>query len=254
MRKYVLAVGSLTLLLLAVSGQRTCCPPVAAAAPEASAPYVCWFTSDAITVDGKLDEAAWVRAEEITQFYVLEPVGGVSQSPTTARLLWGNEYLYVAFECEDADIWPYSDKADDELWFGDVVELFIKPSVEALPYYEFVIAPSEAMYDGRYTSRGAGGYNRFKGWSSNATVAVAIDGTMDNAEDTDRGYTVEIAVPLSAFAGATPPADGVTWTFSVFRYDYSKVYEDPLLLMAIPESRHHGFHYYEGYRPLRFEK
>ncbi len=219
---------------------------------KVGAPYACHFAASPVKIDGRLDESAWGKAGKITKFYPLAPAKTTQTTPTVVRMLWDKQYLYVAFECTDDDVWSYSNKPDDELWNGDVGELFIKPSIQARAYYEFVTAPNGAQYDGRYTSRGSGGYNRFKGWSSGAKVASRIDGTDGDGSDNDRGYTLEIAIPLKAFIDATPPADGVAWTFGAFRYDYSKSFEQPLLMMSIPESPS-GFHYYEGYGLLLFK-
>lgn len=216
--------------------------------------YTCHFADTPVKIDGRLDDAAWQKAAKITKFWVLQPESPTRISPTAVRLLWDRQNLYVAFECTDDDIWSYSNKHDDELWNGDVGELFIKPSRGKRAYYEFVTAPNGAQYDGRYTSRGAGGFNRFKGWSSGAKIASKIDGTDGDGSDDDRGYVIEMAIPLEAIIDEPKPADGVTWTFGAFRYDYTKSYEAPLLLMSIPESLHDGFHYYEGYNTLTFKK
>ena len=248
MIRTAMATTSITLLSVALTGCQ------AGGAAKVAPAYDCHFATSPVKIDGKLDEAAWAKATKITQFFVLQPEGAKALSPTTARLLWDDRNLYVAFECTDDDVWSYSDKPDDELWNGDVGELFVKPSATGRVYYEFVTAPNGAQYDGKYTSRGAGGFNRFKDWSSGAKIATSIDGTDGDGSDDDRGYVIEMAFPLKAFAGATPPADGVVWTFGAFRYDYTKSYEDPLLLMSMPESLHHGFHYYEGYNRLTFRK
>lgn len=121
-------------------------------------------------------------------------------------------------------------------------------------YCEFVIAPGGALYDARYPSRGAGGYHRFKDWSSKAKVATTVNGTDDDWKDTDTSYVVEMAIPFSAFSDiAKQPVASDTWTVGVFRYDYTKSYEDTLLTMSIPESKKSGYHYYKGYTPLIFQ-
>ncbi|MBN1346841.1 MAG: carbohydrate-binding family 9-like protein [Phycisphaerae bacterium] len=219
---------------------------------KVGAPYTCHQATGPITIDGKLDEPAWKDAETITTFYPLDPAKTTQTTPTVFRMLWDKQNLYVAFECTDDDVWSYSNKADDELWNGDVGEFFIKPSTQKRPYYEFVTAPNGAQYDGRYSSRGAGGFNRFKGWNAHAKIATKIDGTDGNGDDDDRGYVIEMAVPMKAFAQDGLPADGTVWTFGAFRYDYSKSFEQPLLMMSIPESKS-GFHYYEGYGKLIFK-
>ncbi|MBN2312221.1 MAG: carbohydrate-binding family 9-like protein [Candidatus Hydrogenedentes bacterium] len=246
----VFAIGAAGIVLIALAGCQTC-PSKGAVAPE---PYACRLAAGPIAIDGKLDEAAWAKADAITEWHIFQPEGAECLFPSKVRLLWDKEFLYVAFEYEDIDIWSYSNEADSELWRGDVAELFIKPSRENPIYYEFVMAPNGTLYDGWYPSRGAGGYYRFKDWASNAKVATQVNGTDGDPSDDDQGYVVEVAFPMALFPDWAQPTPGMEWTFGAFRYDYSKAYDDPLLMMTIPEAAGHGYHSYEGYLPLRFEK
>lgn len=214
--------------------------------------YTCKAVSGQIMVDGSIDEAAWQAADVIANFYAYSPKNAIDLSPTEARILWDHESLYVAITCTDADVWSFSDQPDSKIWQGDVGEFFVRPDHNSPVHYEFVVAPNGTLCDMRHLSRGSGGYQRSKAWSSGAQVASVVDGSDGDAADMDIGYTIEIAIPLDAFHGATLPADGVTWTFGVFRYDFSKLLDQPLLLMSIPESPRNGFHYYEGYTELFF--
>ncbi len=216
--------------------------------------YACHRAYTAITVDGFLNEAAWQKAGVIEAFYIYAPKNGESPAHTSVRMLWDDDYLYVAFKCEDDDIWSYTTEPDGELWRGDVVELFIKPDKDQLPYVELVIAPNGTVFDALHASRGGGGFRRYREWSSGAIVASKVDGTDGRWDDHDTSYCVEAAIPLHAFTSGAEPAEPVCWTFGCFRYDYSKSREEPLLLMSIPESLKRGFHYYEGYRELRLVK
>ncbi|HPG65366.1 MAG TPA: carbohydrate-binding family 9-like protein [Candidatus Hydrogenedentes bacterium] len=216
--------------------------------------YPCRAATGPIAIDGKLDEAAWGQAEVISEYHVFQAPPGVELSPSNVRLLWNKDFLYVAFEYEDNDIWSFSNTPDDDLWNGDVAELFIKPSTTNNLYYEFVMAPNGNLFDARYPSRGAGGSYRFKVWSSGAQVATDVRGTDNDFGDDDQGYTVEMAIPMSVFPDWAQPSETVGWTFGAFRYNYSKSFEDPLLLMSVPEAVGHGYHSYEDYQPLRFSK
>lgn len=209
-------------------------------------------TANPINIDGRLDEAAWARAKPLDQFFVFRPEQPLSVPDTQVRLLWDKNYLYAGFQCADDDVWSYSDASDDDLWEGDVTSLFVKPSVDSLTYYEFVIAPNGAMFDARYPSRGAGLADRFKRWTAGAKVATSIDGTDDEFADTDNGYSVEVAIPLSVFEDAPQPGRGVVWRFAACRFDYSKSYENALELMSIPSAGEWGFHSYENYHSLVF--
>ncbi|HOF41935.1 MAG TPA: carbohydrate-binding family 9-like protein [Candidatus Hydrogenedentes bacterium] len=214
--------------------------------------YLVRQIDEPLTIDGRLDEPAWQRASVFNRFFVFRPANGSFASPTVLRMLWDSEYLYLAYECEDEDIWSFSDQPDDSLWNGDVVEFFVKPFRDQTFYYEFVMAPNGALFDACYPSRGAGGANRFKTWDSGARIATTINGTDNNHRDDDQGYIVEIAIPWAAFREAGKPAIGTEWTFGAFRYDYSKLFQDPLLLKSFPGDAPHGFHSYEKYGEMRF--
>ncbi|WP_269523708.1 carbohydrate-binding family 9-like protein [Coraliomargarita parva] len=250
MSKFEYMIGLAALSLMAVGCSRQ---PLAAATVE-SPPYRCQTAGSPVVIDGRIDEAAWDLAEPITTFYAFLPADATELSATEARVLWDADYLYVSIVCTDTDIWSYSDEPDSDLWLGDVGEFFVKPDGDKPVYYEFVVAPNGTLFDARYPSRGAGGANRFKTWSSGAHVATSVDGTDGDLSDEDRSFTIEMAIPLTAFEGATVPADSVTWTFNFGRYDFSKHFEQPLLLMSMPESPRNGFHYYEGYTDLVFSK
>lgn len=219
----------------------------------ALAPYICHRASGDITIDGKLDDGAWAKAEAITVFYRYENGQPCDLAPANVRILWGDQFLYVAFNMTDDDVWSFSSIPDDELWQGDVAEIFIKPNTADTRYFEFISAPNGTLFDSAFPSRGAGAFKRFRSWSSGAKVAAQVHGTDGDPSDTDQGYIVEMAIPLTVFPEGQRAPEANDWTFGVFRYDYSKSFDDPLMLMSIPKAEGHGFHSYEGYRPLRFE-
>ncbi len=212
--------------------------------------YICVAAAGDITVDGRLDESDWQNAEVVSTFYPYTPTTDPELSPTRVRLLWGDDYLYVAFECKDDDIWSFSDKDDDDLWNGDAVEFFIHADTFGLGYKEFVVSPSGALFDAYHASRGGGGGRRFKTWDADAEVATVINGTDGNWHDDDVSFTAELAIPIKSLGDIHQGA----WSFGAFRYNYSKSFEEMQLLMSIPEAPKWGFHYYPGYRPLIFKR
>jgi hypothetical protein len=52
-------------------------------------------------------------------------------------------------------------------------------------------------------------------------TAVAVEGTLDNHKDTDKLWTVEMAIPLADFKGAAhvPPKIGDTWRVQFYRIE-----------------------------------
>lgn len=219
---------------------------------EADAAYVCMRADEPIAIDGTLDESAWDKAPVINRFnpYKNNPE---TLPETTVRMLWDKTHLYVAIDCADTDVWSYSKEEDDlRLYLGDVAEIFIKPNPGSTFHYEFVSAPNGTTFDAAFPSRGAGAEFRFARWDSDFNVKTSIHGTDDDWKDTDTGYTVEMAIPFTAFAdsGVSAPGDG--WTFGVCRYDYSAGRDQPCLMMTMPKVGRTGFHSYEFYQPMIF--
>ncbi|MBL4700086.1 MAG: carbohydrate-binding family 9-like protein [Phycisphaeraceae bacterium] len=216
--------------------------------------YTCLKTTAPIILDGKLDEADWQNAQITEPKTLFSPKTPVDIPSTKVRFLWDDDNLYVAFECQDLDVFSYSDQHDAQLWRGDVSEIFLKPSPDKNHYYEFVIAPNGTLYDAQYPSRGAGSMHRFKKWSSNAKIVSQIQGTDNNWHDDDQGYIIEMAIPKSAFKDSGSFKAGDQWTYGACRYDYGKDHEKQLLIMTMPEAPHSGYHYYENYFPIVFKE
>lgn len=211
--------------------------------------------TETIVIDGRLDERSWREADAIALSHVFKGPRLHSLPRTEARFLWDDLNFYIGFRCADDDVWSFSQVNDQPLYKGDVVEVFVRPTTDKLRYYEFVIAPNGAIFDARYPSRGAGLSGRFVPWNSDAAISTTIAGTDGDYEDDDDGYVVEAAIPLSVFAESERPRPGRQWQVGAFRYDYSKSYEDVLMLMSIPRvDPNLGFHDYERYGALRFER
>jgi len=182
-----------------------------------------------ITIDGKLDEPAWETAASVGPFVDVATGKANDKSPVggSAKLLWNDTNLYVAFQVTDASLtggFPKTAK-DPHLWTKDTVELMIDPDGDGdnADYYEIQIGPQNLVFDSQYDK-----YNDPKtepdgpfgheDWSSKLKSAVVLDGTLDKAEDTDKGYTVEAMIPWKSFSKAkkVPPALGDTWRMNLY--------------------------------------
>jgi hypothetical protein len=173
-----------------------------------------------IKLDGKLDEAAWKTAAS-TGLFVNSVDGGKAAQTTEAKVLWDDKYLWVAFQMQDSDVWSTLDKRDDKLWTQEAVELFIDADGDGKTYVELQANPKGAIFDS-YLPRYRENQNDF---DSGMKVAVNVDGTVDNRNDADKGWTVEMQIPLAAAKGKeasmknVPPAPGASWRVNFFRMD-----------------------------------
>lgn len=174
--------------------------------------------SGKIAVDGKLDESAWKNAGTIVFQFPWEKQTGAKQK-TVARLLWDDDYLYVGYDCEDADIVAHYLKRDDPTYKDDAVEIFINPDPAQTFYYGMEMNARGTLYDYFYVfpqlliSR-----VDFSG----VLLATNVRGTLNQTGDRDEGWTLEVAIPWSNFselAKKTPPAPGAVWRANLNRWD-----------------------------------
>lgn len=168
-----------------------------------------------ITIDGILDETDWQRAAPVNRFLFPWWEAG-EQETTQARLLWDDEALYVSFVAQDRHIWATYTNRDDPVSRDDAVEVFIAPDPsQVFNYYNFEFNAIGTILD-RSPLDG-----RSSNWNADGVaVAVTIDGTLNDDDDTDIGWTTEIAIPFSSFEGYAvnlPPVPGDEWRLNLYR-------------------------------------
>jgi hypothetical protein len=184
--------------------------------------------TDKLTIDGKLDEAAWKTAPVLA---LVDVANG--QKPTnspvngSARVLWNDTNLYVGFEVEEANIvggFPKNAK-DPHLWTKDTVEVMVDPDGDGDndDYYEIQVNPQNLVFDTQYDhyndpKTDPDGPFGHEAWSAKLKSAVTVDGTVDKPDDTDKGYVVEAAIPFKSFnkAKKVPPALGDSWRLNFY--------------------------------------
>jgi hypothetical protein len=197
-------------------------PRPAPAAPPAPIPSLTAArASGAIAVDGRLDEAAWNEARPTSAF-----INTVAATPAelraTARVLWDDQNLYVAFDVADDFVQNTLAERDAHLWEQDAVEIMIDPDGDGRNYFELQVSPTGQVFDTRYDTRRQPQPFGDVAWNSNLRARVQVRGTANDA-DADQGYTAEIAIPWTAFAAGEPPAarpeGGQTWRMNLYVMD-----------------------------------
>ena len=140
----------------------------------------------------------------------------------SARVLYDATRLYVGYEVADAYLKCTFEKNDDHLWEQDAVELMVDPDGDGKNYFEVQVSPTGLVFDTRYDSRRVPRPFGVMTWSSAAEAKVLLRGKV-NDDDEDQGYSVELAIPWSAFATgstpAAPPAAGTVWRMNFFVMD-----------------------------------
>ncbi|HUC84379.1 MAG TPA: sugar-binding protein, partial [Candidatus Acidoferrales bacterium] len=177
-----------------------------------------------ITIDGKLDEPAWNNAPWTDDFVDIQ--GAARPAPrfhTRAKLLWDDQYLYIAAELEEPHVWATLTNHDSVIFNDPDFEVFMDPKGETQPYYEFEMNALNTTWDLMLTKPYLDGGEPHNEWEiPGAKTAVQIRGTLNNPADLDQGWTVEIAFPWTVLSARArhpgPPTEGEQW-----RIDFSRV-------------------------------
>ncbi len=186
--------------------------------------YVCRRATSPIVIDGKLDDPAWAEAPWTEDFLDIQgPAKPQPRFRTRAKLLWDDEFLYIAAELEEPHVWATLTNHDSVIFRDPDFEVFIDPTGDTQPYYEFEMNALNTTWDLRLDKPYMDGGKAHNDWEiPGSKTAVDIRGTLTNPTDLDRGWTVELAFPwkvLSEHAKHSgPPAEGEEW-----RIDFSRV-------------------------------
>jgi hypothetical protein len=224
----------------------TVCLLAAACSRSSGSGYVVHRVQGTVEVDGILAEAAWNRAAEAGPL-VRSLDGRPAGASTTVRMLWDDQFLYVAFQCEDPNVGGAFFKDDEPLYTSNVVEIFLNPSGDLRHYAEIELAPTNALFDASFTGPREG---MQLSWSSGAKHAVHVDGTLNNPSDIDRGWTAELAIPFAGLPGAPHPKRGDAWRFNVYRLRQGPGQPDEGQALSPPLRP--DFHAVDRFATLRF--
>ncbi len=196
------------------------------AMPFAPRHYVVYRAASALNVDGKLDEASW-RAAPWTDLFV-DIEGDRQPAPrfrTRAKMLWDDEYFYVAADLEEPDVWGTLTERDSVIFRDNDFEIFIDPDGDTHEYYELEVnalaTPWDLLLVKPYRDHGPA----IHGWDiAGMRVGVDVRGTLNRPGDRDEGWSVEIAMPWKilreAAADRRPPRAGARWRVNFSRVEW----------------------------------
>ena len=151
------------------------------------------------TIDGLIGTDEWRDAARVADFIQFEPNRGEPvELKTEVAVLYDEANLYVAFVALDPEpLLAQMTQRDAQLWNDDSVQIYLDTFHDGRSGYFFMTNVLGTQLDGRVTEDGI---------SNDATWdAPWVSAT----QQTDCGYTTEIAIPLSALQYAA--GDDTTW-------------------------------------------
>ena len=193
-------------------------PPIMGAEPELPEYHV-KRTAKPPAIDGVLDDEAWKEAAPVELHASFD--GRPVQRRTVARLLYDDANLYVAFDCEDPDVWGTLYNRDDAIYNQEVVEIFLDANADGKTYNELEVSPNNVIFDAYFETRRSD-LEKAKAWDSGMKTAVKVRGTINNDSDKDEGWSVEMQIPIDRLAEVPhiPPQKGDRWRFNLYRLEH----------------------------------
>lgn len=175
-------------------------------------------------IDGRLDDSAWALAPRSAQFIDIEgPSRPTPHLSTRVRMVWDDDFMYLGAEMEEAHLWATITERDAVIYQDNDFEVFIDPDGDTHEYYELEINALGTEWDLFLVRPYRDGGPALNAWDiPGLRTAVALNGTLNDPSDVDRGWSVEIAIPWNvlreaAHRPAPPEAD------DVWRVNFSRV-------------------------------
>lgn len=181
---------------------------IAACAQDRSDRLIC--LSSSVNEDPMSADFNWTTRDSII---VADPA--ISDNRMSLRSCWNADSLYLRFDVSDTRLQAFiTEKDHKQLFRDDMAEFLLDPRMDR----DSVWREDDIIYhinilgykkDDRGTVEGISDPN----WDGNARYIVSVDGTICDNTDTDKGYSITVAVPWSEI-GLTP-APGTEMGFNL---------------------------------------
>lgn len=178
--------------------------------------YIIYRAETPILIDGTLDEGAWKSAPDIDDFKFPWWKSGKKEG-TIAKMLWDDQYLYVAHICKDAWITARCREHDGPVSRDDCFEIMVAPNItKPNTYFNIEWNVLGTFVDGQRVQK------KKRTWDANGVrISGKYVGTLNEDTDTDQHWIVEVAIPFKNFesvAVQTPPRSGDRWNLTLNRH------------------------------------
>ena len=188
--------------------------------------YVAYRATSPLAIDGRLSEGSWGNAPWSDEFVDIE--GDARPKPrygTRVKMLWDESNLYIGAELTEPHLSGSLTDHDAVIFRDNDFEVFIDPNGDNHEYYELEINALNTTWDLFLPKPYKDDGKALDGWEiAGLKSAVYLDGTLNDARDTDRGWSVEVALPWKALGQQArrpaPPRDGDQWRINFSRVEW----------------------------------
>lgn len=162
--------------------------------------YIAYKTPIAINIDGEALDKSWNKIDWSDLFIDIQ---GTKQPKykTQFKMLWDDSYFYILANLKEPHVWGDLIKRDTVIFHNNDFEIFIDPDGNGHNYYELEINALNTPWDLFITKPYREPSNMIvNDWNiTGLKSAVKVNGTINNSEDIDDGWILEMAIPWEAF-------------------------------------------------------
>jgi hypothetical protein len=188
--------------------------------------YTCYRTTEHIVADGLLNEPDWARAEWSDDF--IDITGNPELKPsfrTRIKMLWDDDYLYIAAELIEPHIWATIHKRDDVIFHDNDFEIFLDPDGNGLNYYEIEVNAFGTIWDLMLTKAYKDNGTPINSWDlKGLKTGIHINGSLNDPSKPGTSWIVEMALPIAELMqgkkSGSKPAEGVQWRVNFSRVEW----------------------------------
>jgi hypothetical protein len=218
--------------------------------PSTREPLIVKKSTDfALTGNGSSPE--WSKAQWIP---LIKLDAGGEENKTRFKIMYSGKGIYLLFEGKDSKITTKFDKDFDNLFEGDVFEVFFHPDPKFPIYLEYEVNHlNKELVLIIPNIKG-----KFKGWipwkyeNENRVIKkVNIVGGKMEQDAKIKAWSAELFFPYGLFSPLSnvPPVSGTTWNANFYRLDYDSGKMIKWAWTPINKS----FHEFEKYGSILFE-
>ncbi|WP_089153463.1 carbohydrate-binding family 9-like protein [Paenibacillus senegalimassiliensis] len=200
--------------------------------PFAPKSYICRRAAGELELDGRIEKPFWATAAWTEDFVDIE--GHLRPHPakrTRVKMLWDDDYFYIAAEMEEDEIWATLQERDTVIFHDNDFEIFIDPDGDTHLYYELEVNALNTVWDLLLPKPYRDGGPPVNGWDiQGLRSAVFIDGELNHPQADNRRWSVEVALPWKALKECAPegrmPKVGEYWRVNFSRVEWQVEVKD----------------------------
>lgn len=177
-----------------------------------------WNSSDWITIPQR-ETATWdLRNKALAPTNRLSP----KEMSTRAKMLYSDTGIYFLFQCEDRILQATMEGDYMELWWEDVVEIFLWPDENVPVYFEYQLSPLNIV---SMTQHKKGSFSKhfvYHGENHRTLHKTSVSGGEKKSLGSINQWTAEIFIPFNMLRldQKNYPEAETKWQINLYRFDY----------------------------------